>query len=80
MADLSPIVGVMSAVEGSDTAQPWQRKVRKLSLGRALSEVHKAGETVRAVTIAADGSMTLSLGEPASDNGDTPEKLVELLQ
>jgi hypothetical protein len=41
-----------------------QRRVRKPSLSRALSEAKKAGEHVKGVTITADGAIALTFAEP----------------
>jgi septal ring factor EnvC (AmiA/AmiB activator) len=57
------------------TAKPAGRK-RKMSLSDAIKQAKKAGEAVAGATLAADGSVSLTFGQPdatkANGNGDNP--------
>jgi hypothetical protein len=51
------------------TRPPRKRRLRKLTLARALGEAKKAGTNVAGATLAPDGSVSLMFGEPAKRNG-----------
>jgi hypothetical protein len=50
--------------------RPAKRRKRRATLAGALREVNKVGAAVKAATIAPDGSVTLTFGEP--DVADAP--------
>jgi hypothetical protein len=71
MSDLPPIVGYMAAVEGCDGLSTKPVRRRKPTLAAALKQADKAGKAVAGATLAADGSVTLTFGAPATaDQGN----------
>jgi hypothetical protein len=58
--------------------RPAKRRKRRASLAGALAQARKAGEPVRAATIAPDGSITIVLGQPgASDFNEWDQELLD---
>jgi hypothetical protein len=58
--------------------KPAKRRKRPATIAGTLAQARKAGEPVKAATIAPDGSITIVLGQPgASDFNEWDQELLD---
>ncbi len=71
---LPPITGSGNLKVGIVAVSPQKRRERKPTLATQLKQASKAGVAVKSATVAADGSVTLSFGDPSprSDSLENP--------